>query len=188
MKTPICLLNSGAFRADTVTHPGVLTQQTLDSIFPFRDDNAYIVKCTGAQLLEMLENSVSKYPDLDGRFLQVSGLEFEFDAAMEVYNRIVPGTVRVDIGDGGEFREVDMEKTYNVVVKGFIIRGNDGYTIVPENRQVAKSDGTIPEIITRWFENWMNNNNNEPRPVGGEIEGRITCLNTNVSLDLKYEE
>ena len=32
---------------------------------------------TGSQLLEALENGVSKYPELEGRFPQLSGVSFE---------------------------------------------------------------------------------------------------------------
>jgi hypothetical protein len=36
----------------------------------------------------MLENGVSKYPSMDGRYIGVSGLKFKFNATEPIYNRI----------------------------------------------------------------------------------------------------
>lgn len=52
-------------------HPaGDFTLRDLSSIIPMRDP-LVVVEITGEQLLEVLENSVSKYPSLEGRFPQV---------------------------------------------------------------------------------------------------------------------
>ena len=40
-------------------------------------------------MLEALENSVSQFPKLDGRFAGVSGLNFEWDSCKKPYSRVV---------------------------------------------------------------------------------------------------
>ena len=46
-------------------------------------------------MLEALENAVSKYPQLEGRFLQVSGLKFAFDPSKPVGERVDARLVQV---------------------------------------------------------------------------------------------
>ena len=49
----------------------------------------------GKQIHEAIENGVSQYPKLDGRFLQVSGLAFAFDPSKKPGNRINPDSIRI---------------------------------------------------------------------------------------------
>ena len=49
-----------------------------------------------SQVLEVLENSVSKYPEPDGRFLQVGGIEFSFDPSKASGNRINQSSIKID--------------------------------------------------------------------------------------------
>lgn len=49
----------------------------------------------GAQLMEALENSVSQYPKLEGRFSQVSGIIFGFDPSKPPGQRVEAGLVKV---------------------------------------------------------------------------------------------
>jgi 5'-nucleotidase len=53
------------------------------------------IEPTGAELLAALENGVSQWPALEGRFLQVSGLCFSFDPSRPPGGRVVAGSVRV---------------------------------------------------------------------------------------------
>lgn len=58
----------------------------------------------GSQLVAALENGVSQWPKLEGRFPQVSGVRFEFDPAQPPGRRVVPGSVTVggaDLQPGG---------------------------------------------------------------------------------------
>lgn len=53
-------------------HPaGELTHRDLSCILPMLDDTV-VLQATGQQLLEALENGVSMYPKLEGRFPQVT--------------------------------------------------------------------------------------------------------------------
>ena len=49
------------------------------------------------KLLESLENGVSQYPKLEGRFPCVSGVQFRFDPALEPMHRVVAGSVQVGV-------------------------------------------------------------------------------------------
>ena len=88
--TDIAILNSGTLRADCVMPAGDLKMKDLCSILPMVDETCTILM-TGDQLKTALENGVSQYPRLEGRFPQVSGVEFSFDASLPPKSRILPG-------------------------------------------------------------------------------------------------
>ena len=50
---------------------------------------------SGLKLLKALENGVSQYPILEGRFPQVAGIVFGFDPSMPPYQRVDPELVKV---------------------------------------------------------------------------------------------
>lgn len=58
----------------------------------------------GKTIHEALENGVSTYPKLEGRFPQVSGLSFEFDPKREPFNRIDPNSIYI------KKKKIDLEK------------------------------------------------------------------------------
>lgn len=57
------------------------------SILPMVD-SLVVLEIRGHQLLTALENGVSLYPKLEGRFPQVSGLSFTFNANSPSLQRI----------------------------------------------------------------------------------------------------
>lgn len=67
----LAILNSGNIRANKEFAPGFLLFGDLMALIPFHVP-IMVLEVPGSALLEVLENSVSKYPALDGRFLQVS--------------------------------------------------------------------------------------------------------------------
>jgi hypothetical protein len=72
----ITAINSGMIRNDIVLGPGRLTFSKVSNII----DSAMVVKkVKGKAIFDMLELSVSQYPNYSGQFLFVSGLRFAFD-------------------------------------------------------------------------------------------------------------
>jgi 5'-nucleotidase len=62
--------NSGSLRSDRIHSAGVLRLRDLNDILPYMDRMS-VVEMSGERILQVLENAVSAYPKLDGRFLQV---------------------------------------------------------------------------------------------------------------------
>ena len=87
------------------------------------------MRAPGRIVKAMLENSVSAYPKLDGRFGVFSGLKFAFDPAQKAGNRVHSV---IDM-KGNPF---DFKREYNIAMKYFISCGRDGYTCLndPEVR------------------------------------------------------
>lgn len=74
-----------------------------------------VIKVQGKALLEALENSVGKYPALEGRFPQVSNIHFEFDPSKPEGSRVMHAEV------GGE--PLELERPYKLVTRGYMARG-----------------------------------------------------------------
>lgn len=188
MDAKIGLVNAGSFRSDTIESPGKITQQTVDSILPFRDE-VMLAEYTGAQLLSTLEVSVSQYPLLDGRFLQISGLKFKFDPRKPFGNRVLRGSVQVKETDN-LMHPLEENKIYLVALKTYIFDGRDGYEQGNPSRIINKSDAVIPYMVRHYLES-----DDSERPSGPdgipfiapEVEERIVCVAPNEELLNAYD-
>jgi 5'-nucleotidase len=70
MNTDCALLNSGTLRTDDFIYRGEITYETIVRLLPL-PYNLVRLNITGAQLHKALENGVSNYPELYGRFPMV---------------------------------------------------------------------------------------------------------------------
>jgi 5'-nucleotidase len=90
----VVLINSGSCRADSVVGPGSLKLLDLVTLLPMMD-SLVTMEVPGYILLQALENGVSKYPILEGRFPFLSGVRFEFDSTKPPGERILMESVLV---------------------------------------------------------------------------------------------
>jgi 5'-nucleotidase len=74
-----------------------------------------VLKVTGKAIFGALENGVSNYPALEGRFPQVSNITFEVDYSKTPQSRIQNVTV------GGE--PLDEKREYVLATRGYMGRG-----------------------------------------------------------------
>ena len=58
-------------------------------------DETIVLRVSGAAVLAALENGVSQFPRLDGRWPCVSGLRFEFDPTRPPGSRVLESSVRI---------------------------------------------------------------------------------------------
>lgn len=86
-------------------------------------DPLLVVEVTGKILLEAIENGVSSYPKLEGRFPQVSGMSFAFDPEKPPNNRVEPRLVRI----ADEWLNLDQK--YALCIKNYMHGGCDGYNM-----------------------------------------------------------
>jgi len=121
LRADAALLNSGTFRSDRVHAAGRLTVGDLCALFPLLDETA-VVRATGEQILAALENGVGMWPRLEGRFPQVSGIRFAFDARLPPGGRVLRESVEV------AGAPLDPARTYALATKAFVSpEGKDGY-------------------------------------------------------------
>jgi 5'-nucleotidase len=123
----------------TGTGPLDVTLGDAFTVFPFGNQVATTV-VTGANLWKALENSVGgNYPG-DGRFAQVSGLKYSFDASKPIGSRIVSVTKL----DGTDIAKDSKE--YTLTTLDFLIYGGDGYANVFSPAQ-AKVKGALLDVF-----------------------------------------
>ena len=129
------LMASGTVRGDQVYAPGPILLKDIMNCFPF-EDPVVVIRVTGQAIWDALENGVSQYPALEGRFPQVSNMTFAFDARNPPGSRIVSATI------GGE--PIDMAKKYKLVTRGYMGRGKDGY----DSLLIEAEGGQAEEIVS----------------------------------------
>ena len=150
------IMAAGTIRGDQIYPPGLIRLRdimnwyvcplprlhlllTNYSSFPF-EDPCVVVLAPGQAIVDALENAVSTYPALEGRFPQVSNITFTFDPSLPPGARIPNPTSNVRIC--GE--PVDLNKKYKLVTRDYMARGKDGFDSL-----LAKSEGgDLEEIVS----------------------------------------
>ena len=114
------MINSGCLRSDLKHAKGEFKVRDLRKILPFLDESV-VISATGEKILQALENSVSQYPNHEGRFCQVAGMRFAFDPSKPAGHRIDPRLVEIQDED------LNLKKEYMVVTKSYLKLGKDGF-------------------------------------------------------------
>ncbi|KAH6656099.1 flagellar associated protein [Truncatella angustata] len=130
-----CIMASGTVRGDQIYPPGPILLKDIMNCFPF-EDPVVVINVTGQAIWDALENGVSQYPALEGRFPQVSNIKFTFDGRKPTGSRILKAT----IGD----ETIDMERKYRLVTRGYMGRGKDGF----ESLLIESEGGKAEEVVS----------------------------------------
>jgi 5'-nucleotidase len=137
----VALLNGGSIRSNTTYGPGTLTKRNVISILPF--ENPIVkVEVTGALIRKALEHGVSRIVEdkEEGRFPQVSGLEFSFDG------RRAPGSRVVEIKVNGVL--IDDKRTYTLATNTYLLGGGDGYNMFGGVRYlISAEEGQVEPAV-----------------------------------------
>ncbi|MEM7489637.1 MAG: 5'-nucleotidase C-terminal domain-containing protein, partial [Pseudomonadota bacterium] len=114
----IAIQNGGGLRASI--DAGEITMGEVLTVLPFQNTLATFT-ATGQEIVDALENGVSEIEEGAGRFPQVAGMSYAFDAAAEPGSRISDVMV-----DGAP---IDPAATYGVVTNNYVRNGGDGYAM-----------------------------------------------------------
>lgn len=106
----IALVNSGDL--GTGIESGNVTEEDVLNALPF-DLGVSVIDIKGSDIRNLLINALTYYPEADGRFLQVSGLNIMFDPLKRPSQRITSILVN------GE--PIDDEKTYKVAITSHLL-------------------------------------------------------------------
>ncbi|HEX8177663.1 MAG TPA: bifunctional UDP-sugar hydrolase/5'-nucleotidase [Pyrinomonadaceae bacterium] len=165
----VAILNGGSIRADTVIEAGDLTRRDVLSILPFPNPVVKL-EVTGATIRAALEHGVSRSREdqQPGRFPQVSGLRFTFDARRPAGSRVTEVTV------GGQ--PLDDKKTYTLATTTFMaVEGGDDYKVLQNQRFLIKPEqaARAPEVLRQAIAG--------AKSIAPRTDGRIKRLDTNNS-------
>ena len=136
----IAIQNGGGLRASMPE--GTITMGDVLTVLPFQNTVATF-NLTGAGIVEALENGVGQVEDGAGRFPQVAGMRYAWDAGSEPGARIK--AVEVKSGEG--WTPLDMDATYKVVTNNYMRGGGDGYKVFASKGTDAYDYGPGLEVV-----------------------------------------
>jgi 5'-nucleotidase len=158
------LMNGGSIRADEIIRAGTLTRRDVLSLLPFKN-KVVKVEVPGAILRQALEHGVARSAEdaEPGRFPQVSGVKFAFDATRP------PGSRIVSLEVNG--KPLDEKRNYTVAASDYVaIDGGDGYAmfngarlLIPRERAQFDSDVLQAALIAK-------------KVIAPKVDGRIKRL------------
>jgi 2',3'-cyclic-nucleotide 2'-phosphodiesterase (5'-nucleotidase family) len=116
----IAIQNGGGIRNNSIIPAGEISELDVFGMVPFANFVAIVPAIPATQLKEILENAVSRVEFVDGRFAQVSGFEFTWNAN---------GTAQVLDADGNvttpgtRIVEVTLDDGTQIVAAGVVVPG-----------------------------------------------------------------
>jgi 5'-nucleotidase len=160
------LINGGSIRADLTFEPGVLTERDVLSILPFGNEVVKI-EVSAVALRQALEHGVARSAEDNepGRFPQVSGIRYAFDASRPAGSRII------EIFVNG--KPLDRGKTYTLALTKYVQEGGDGYEVF-KNAKILTAPGQARkdnEILRAAIAA-------SKTPIAPQVDGRIRRLDT----------
>ncbi|MEP4198621.1 MAG: bifunctional metallophosphatase/5'-nucleotidase [Aliishimia sp.] len=140
----IAFQNGGGLRSSI--DGGEITMGEVLSVLPFQNTLSTF-EVSGGALIAALENGVGQVEEGAGRFPQVAGMKFVWDASAAPGSRI--GDVMVAEGDG--FVTIDAAKLYKVVTNNYVRNGGDGYRMFAGDDKNAYDFGPDLADVTAEF-------------------------------------
>ncbi len=150
--------NGGGVRASVKA--GDLTIKDIYTVLPF-DNLVVSVELTGRQVWEVLEHGVSAYPAAAGQFLQVSGLEYTFDASKPPYSRVQSVT--------SNGKPIELDRLYTMAANDFLTGGGDKFTMFLDMRRVIVTKSFLRDVFSEYII--------KHGTIAPELEGRIVIIN-----------
>jgi 2',3'-cyclic-nucleotide 2'-phosphodiesterase (5'-nucleotidase family) len=158
------LTNGGGIRGDKTYPAGtVLTRKDILTELPFGNVTV-LLELKGADLLVALENGVSQVENAAGRFPQVSGLRFVWDAEAAPGARVKEATV------GGA--PLDPARVYKVATSDYLFNGGGGYASLTAGKAII--DASAARLMASTVMSYVT-------ALGGTVapttDGRIQRIN-----------
>jgi len=136
----IAIQNGGGIRASIDAGP--VTMGEVLTVLPFQNTLSTF-QVSGETVMAALENGVSQIEEGAGRFPQVAGMSFAFDASKPAGERISDVMV-----DGAP---LDMGKLYGVVSNNYVRNGGDGYAVFKEALNVYDYGPDLADVTAEYL-------------------------------------
>ena len=150
----VAIQNGGGIRASI--DAGEVTMGEVLTVLPFQNTLSTF-QVTGATLVEALENGVSQIEEGAGRFAQVAGMTYAFDASQPAGERVS------DVMIGGA--PVEMDKLYGVVSNNYVRGGGDGYKMFTDAQNAYDYGPDLADVTAEYLA--------EKAPYKPYTDGRI---------------
>ena len=138
-----------------------LTRRDVQRELPF-GGTVHVVKVSPTKLKQILEHGVSVVEDSDGRFLQVSGLRYKYDASRPIGQRIV------SISDA--LGKPLAKAEYTLAISDYMLHGGDDYDFsdVREVSDEVSSQRLVWNVVSDYLEQFD--------AITPSLDGRIENL------------
>ena len=158
--TDIAFQNGGGFRGNKIIPAGPLTDQDINTMFPF-GNKMTVIKVSGKTLKQILERSVHKLPASSGAFLQISGLKFTLDIngqaqELELNSSGKPTKIKtagsrvsnIKIMDkSGNYKSINETRKYSIATNSYLARGGDGYIMLKDVPEKVATFVKVNEVV-----------------------------------------
>lgn len=157
----VAITNGGGIRTNALFPAGPIRRRNVFAWLPF--GNVVVKAATrGSAIRAALENGVSQWDQVGGRFPQVSGLRYTFNPTRPVGSRIL----EVRVGD----QPLNDEALYTVATNDFMLRGGDGYSMLASGEVLIGPAGG-PLMVTVVIDAVQ-----RTRTISPRLEGRIAIV------------
>jgi 5'-nucleotidase/UDP-sugar diphosphatase len=158
----MALINGGGLRGNRQYQPGQpFTRRDLLSEMPF-GNTVMLIEVSGAQLLGVLEYTLSSVETKSGRFPQVSGLAITYDPARPAGKRIIK------VMAGG--KPLDPKRLYRLATTDYLAGGGDGYGALKAGRVLVNAEAA-PLLV-----NVVSDYVTAKGSVAPKVEGRVAAV------------
>ncbi|WP_434684562.1 bifunctional metallophosphatase/5'-nucleotidase [Pseudanabaena minima] len=141
----VALINAGGIRNGFPL--GNITMGNVLEVLPF-GNTITRVELTGKQLQETLESGVSMAEQGEGRFPQVAGIRFVWNAKLPVGKRVT----KVEVKDvSGNFQLLNPKAIYKVATNNFLASGGDGYRVFAEGKNLLETGYLLSDAIAEYI-------------------------------------
>jgi 5'-nucleotidase len=141
----IAIQNSGGIRASM--DAGDVTMGEVLSVLPFQNTLSTF-GVSGQTIIDALENGVSQVEEVKGRFPQVAGMKFTWDASVPANEGRIQ---EVMVMTGGAFAPIDPAATYGVVSNNYVRGGGDGYKMFRSATNVYDFGPDVADVLAEYL-------------------------------------
>lgn len=167
LPTPdIAIQNGGGIRNNSLIPVGDLTELTTFDILPFANFVCILPAVAPQELLDVVENCVSRVEYVDGRFGQIAGMKVVWNFNLEPGERVISITLNdmTPIVENGQV--VDGAPDVSLATIDFLARGGDEYPFVSDFQIVGS---TYQQALRDFIQTGLSGVVSEADyPVGGE--------------------
>ncbi|MFL4468407.1 bifunctional UDP-sugar hydrolase/5'-nucleotidase [Tateyamaria armeniaca] len=136
----IAIQNGGGIRASIDAGP--VTMGEVLTVLPFQNTLSTF-QVSGSTIVAALENGVSQIEDGAGRFPQVAGMSYAFDASQPAGSRVS------DVMVGGA--PIDPDKLYGVVSNNYVRNGGDGYAMFKDAQNAYDFGPDLADVTAEFL-------------------------------------
>ena len=164
----IAYFNGGGIRSDIES--GEITFNDILNVLPF-NNTGVVVEVSGQTILDMLEVSVSKWPEENANFPHISGLTFSVNTSGDSHNRVY--NVKIQNSETKNYEAIELDRMYTVASNNFILlECGDGMTMF-EGAKVISDTGILDiEILESYIVDHL----------GGVIDERYEVVNRHITF------